>query len=182
LDVATGTADVAILTMDLLSPEKVIGIDISKQMLEYGKPKILSKGYENRIFLELGDSENLRFEDNSFDAVTVAFGVRNFEDLDLGLKEIFRVLKPGGRLVVLEFSKPTIFPFKQIYNFYFRYILPMIGRLTSKDTRAYTYLYESVQVFPDGSLFLNHLEKQGFCNNKYQTLTLGICTIYQGNK
>ncbi len=182
LDVATGTADVALMIVDLLKPQKVIGIDISKQMLEFGESKISAKGHNSQIFLELGDAEDLRFEDNSFDAITVAFGVRNFEDLDLGLREMYRVLKPQGRLVVLEFSKPTLFPFKQIYNFYFRYILPLIGRLTSKDTRAYSYLYESVQAFPDGILFLDHLKAQGFVNNKYESLTLGICTIYIGNK
>jgi demethylmenaquinone methyltransferase/2-methoxy-6-polyprenyl-1,4-benzoquinol methylase len=182
LDVATGTGDVALMTMDLLHPDTIIGVDISKQMLEIGKNKIEQKHLSNQIHLELGDSENLRFEDNSFDAVTVAFGVRNFENLDKGLKEIYRVLKPNGRLVVLEFSKPSIFPFKQIYNFYFKYILPTIGRLTSKDNRAYSYLYESVQAFPDNEAFIKKLANQGFINNQKQSLTLGICSIYQGNK
>jgi len=182
LDVATGTGDVAIMTMDLIHPDKIIGVDISKQMLEIGEKKIEQKNLTNKIHLEIGDSENLRFDDNMFDAVTVAFGVRNFENLDKGLKEIYRVLKPNGSLIVLEFSKPNIFPFKQIYNFYFKYILPTIGRLTSKDNRAYSYLYESVQAFPDNDAFLQRLSNQGFKNNKKQSLTLGICSIYQGIK
>ncbi|MDH5382258.1 MAG: bifunctional demethylmenaquinone methyltransferase/2-methoxy-6-polyprenyl-1,4-benzoquinol methylase UbiE, partial [Cyclobacteriaceae bacterium] len=137
LDVATGTGDFAIETLKL-NPEKVVGVDISEGMLAVGREKIKKKGLENKIELLSGDSENLPFKDNTFDAVTVAFGVRNFENLELGLAEINRVLKPNGKLVVLEFSKPTKFPFKQLYNFYFKFILPKIGNTISKDRSAYT--------------------------------------------
>lgn len=182
LDVATGTADVALETAKRLQPEKIIGIDISNEMLEIGRKKISKKGLETTIELQEGDSENLPFADNTFDAITVAFGVRNFENLEKGLGEMYRVLKSGGRLVVLEFSKPTVFPIKQIFNGYFRYILPQIGRLSSKDPRAYRYLYESVQSFPDGDDFLNILHKTGYKSNKCIPLTLGICSIYVGEK
>ncbi len=182
LDVATGTADVALEMTKRLNPDKIIGLDISAEMLEVGRKKIKKKELDNVIELTLGDSENLPFEDNTFDAITVAFGVRNFENLENGLSEMRRVLKPTGRLVVLEFSKPTIFPFKQLFNFYFAYILPSIGKITSKDPRAYKYLYESVQAFPDGSKFVDILEKTGFKSNQCTALTLGICSIYTGEK
>ncbi|MFK7809109.1 MAG: bifunctional demethylmenaquinone methyltransferase/2-methoxy-6-polyprenyl-1,4-benzoquinol methylase UbiE [Saprospiraceae bacterium] len=180
LDVATGTADVAIMMSKQLKAEEIIGMDISKEMLAVGQKKIDKKGLDKRIKLEYGDSENLSYSDNSFDAVTVAFGVRNFEDLEKGLAEIKRVLKPGGQLVILEFSKPTVFPFKQGYNFYFKYILPNIGRFTSKDPKAYEYLYRSVQAFPDGDAFKNILQKIGFNNTQCTQLSLGICSIYTG--
>ena len=182
LDVATGTADVALETAKRLQPEKIIGLDISSEMLEIGRKKVEKRGLETTIELMEGDSENLPFADNTFDAITVAFGVRNFENLEKGLSEMHRVLKTGGRLVVLEFSKPTIFPIKQIFNGYFRYILPQIGRLSSKDPKAYRYLYESVQSFPDGDNFLNILNKTGYKSNKCIPLTLGICSIYVGEK
>ncbi len=182
LDVATGTADVAILTAKILHPEKIIGLDISNQMLEIGREKIKARQLSDLIFLETGDSENLRFPENSFDAVTVAFGVRNFENLEKGLAEMFRVLRPGGRVVILEFSKPHVFPIKQLYNFYFKYVLPGIGRLTSRDSRAYTYLFESVQAFPEGNHFTEILIKIGYRNPKFERLTLGICTIYIAEK
>lgn len=178
LDVATGTADVAIEMSKRLSPTKIVGLDISKEMLEVGKKKINKRNLQNVIELEEGDSENLPFKDNTFDAITVAFGVRNFENLEQGLQEMKRVLKPNGRLVILEFSKPTIFPFKQLFNFYFAYILPFIGKFTSKDPRAYKYLYESVQAFPDGSKFVEVLKKTGFKSNQCIPLSLGICSIY----
>jgi demethylmenaquinone methyltransferase/2-methoxy-6-polyprenyl-1,4-benzoquinol methylase len=182
LDVASGTADVAILMAKILQPAHIVGIDIANQMLELGRVKIKDQALSDIITLETGDSEALRFEDNSFDAITVAFGVRNFENLDKGLSEMLRVLRPGGRLVVLEFSKPHIFPFKQLYNTYFKYVLPYIGRLTSRDVRAYTYLFESVQVFPEGLDFNNILTKIGFQNQSCERLTLGICSIYSAVK
>ena len=182
LDVATGTADVALETVKRLQPDKVIGIDISTEMLEIGKKKIKKRGLDTVIELQEGDSENLPFADNTFDAITVAFGVRNFENLEKGLTEMRRVLKEDGKLVVLEFSKPSVFPIKQMFNLYFKYILPTIGRLTSKDPRAYSYLYESVQAFPDGDDFVNILSKTGYKSNQCKPLTLGICSIYSGQK
>ncbi len=182
LDVATGTADVALETVKRLQPDKVIGIDISTEMLEIVKKKIKKRGLDTVIELQEGDSENLPFADNTFDAITVAFGVRNFENLEKGLTEMRRVLKDNGKLVVLEFSKPSVFPIKQMFNLYFKYILPTIGRLTSKDPRAYSYLYESVQAFPDGDDFVNILSKTGYKSNQCKPLTLGICSIYSGQK
>lgn len=181
LDIATGTGDFAIEALKA-NPKKIIGVDISEGMLEVGREKMKKKGYSERISLELGDSENLRFEDNTFDAAIASFGVRNFENLEKGLSEINRVLKPGGTIIVLEFSKPYMFPFKQIYNFYFSNILPLIGRITSKDQTAYSYLYESVQAFPDGKDFLKVLEKVNFNETKWKPLTLGISSIYIGKK
>ncbi len=182
LDVATGTADVAIACQKQLNTDKIIGVDISSEMLEIGKKKIKKLGLSEKIELKLGDSENLPFEDNTFDAVTVAFGVRNYENLEKGLIEMRRVLKQDGRLIVLEFSRPTIFPFKQLFNGYFKYVLPTIGKLTSKDPKAYQYLYESVQAFPDGDDFLKVLSKTGYKSNQCKALTLGICSIYSGSK
>lgn len=182
LDVATGTADVAIMAAKILKPDNITGIDIANQMLDFGRVKIKNEDLESVIQLETGDSERLRFADDSFDAVTVAFGVRNFEHLEQGLAEMYRVLRPGGRVVILEFSKPHFFPFKQIYNAYFKYVLPLIGRLTSRDVRAYTYLFESVQIFPEGQDFLNILTKIGYQNPTCERLTLGICSIYSATK
>ncbi|MFN0035259.1 MAG: bifunctional demethylmenaquinone methyltransferase/2-methoxy-6-polyprenyl-1,4-benzoquinol methylase UbiE [Saprospiraceae bacterium] len=182
LDVATGTADVAILLAKILKPRRVVGIDIANLMLELGKKKIEAQGLSDIISLETGDCEQLRFADHSFDAVTVAFGVRNFENLEKGLAQMYRVLRPGGRVVVLEFSKPHIFPIKQLYNAYFKYVLPLIGRLTSRDLRAYTYLFESVQVFPEGNQFTEILTKTGFNHPLCERLTLGICSIYTATK
>lgn len=182
LDVATGTADVAIMAAKILSPKSIAGIDIANQMLDLGRVKIKKEGLEHVVTLETGDSENLRFADHTFDAVTVAFGVRNFENLEKGLSEMLRVLRPGGRVVILEFSRPHVFPFKQLYNSYFKYVLPAIGRLTSRDIRAYTYLFESVQAFPEGDDFLNILTKIGYQNPVCERLTLGICSIYSATK
>jgi demethylmenaquinone methyltransferase/2-methoxy-6-polyprenyl-1,4-benzoquinol methylase len=182
LDVATGTADVAMLAANMLHPEHITGIDISNQMLDFGRVKIKKQGLTDVITLETGDSEQLRFEDESFDAVTVAFGVRNFEHLEKGLSEMRRVLRSGGTIVILEFSRPHVFPFKQLYNTYFKYVLPWIGRLTSRDTRAYTYLFESVQAFPDGDHFLDILKKTGYSHPICRRLTLGICSIYTAQK
>ncbi len=182
LDVATGTADVAIAASKLNNVTSIIGVDISKNMLDIGKMKIKKLDLDHKISLELGDSEDLKFEDNTFDVVTVAFGVRNFENLNKGLSEINRITKQGGKIIVLEFSKPTLFPFKQLYNIYFKYVLPLIGKLTSKDNRAYSYLYESVQSFPDGDRFIEELKKTGYNTNSCTPLTLGICSVYIGYK
>jgi demethylmenaquinone methyltransferase / 2-methoxy-6-polyprenyl-1,4-benzoquinol methylase len=181
LDVATGTGDLAIEALTL-KPEKIIGIDISEGMLEVGKRKIKSLGLDDKISLQLADSENLPFPDNFFDAVVVAFGVRNFENLDKGLKEICRVLKPSGMLVVLEFSKPKAFPLKQLYNFYFNTILPTVGRLVSRDTSAYTYLPESVRAFPDGNDFVKKLTQAGLTAAECIPLSFGISSIYSAKK
>ncbi len=181
LDVATGTADLAIACLTL-NPDSIIGIDISQNMLNVGIKKINDQGYADKIKLMKGDSENLPFSNNTFDAITVAFGVRNFENLDKGLKEIARVLKPGGTLAVLEFSKPRTFPFKQLYNLYFSNILPFFGKWISKNENAYAYLPESVKHFPDGEDFLHHLRSAGFTDSKQQTLTFGICSLYNAIK
>ncbi len=182
LDLATGTADFAIEANKQLNIEHVTGIDISHEMLEVGREKLRKKSLDHKIELIKGDSENLQLEDNSFDVATVAFGVRNFENLDTGLKEIHRVLNKGGQLVILEFTKPTAFPFKQLFNAYFKYLLPLIGRFKSKDSNAYQYLYESVQAFPDYDRFIGHLQDAGFSKCSYKALSLGICAIYQAYK
>ena len=181
LDIATGTGDFAIESSNL-KPNKIYGVDISEGMLEVGRKKITAKKLENVIEMQLGDSENLSFEDNFFDAVTVAFGVRNYENLKLGLSEMLRVMKPGGHVVIIEFSKPSRFPVKQVYNFYFKAILPTIGKLVSKDQSAYTYLPESVSAFPYGQKFVDIMNEVGFTETKAIPLTLGISSIYWGSK
>ncbi|MCE2741694.1 MAG: bifunctional demethylmenaquinone methyltransferase/2-methoxy-6-polyprenyl-1,4-benzoquinol methylase UbiE [Sphingobacteriales bacterium] len=181
LDVATGTGDLALEAMKL-NPDQIIGLDIAEQMLAFGRVKIANKGWSNTIKMMQGDSENLPFEDNKFDAISVAFGVRNFQHLSLGLKEMNRVLKPGGRLVVLEFSKPASFPYKQVYNFYFSYILPFMGNLLSKSKNAYTYLPESVKYFPEGEAFAAFLQEAGFVNIMVKPLTFGTCSLYIADK
>jgi demethylmenaquinone methyltransferase/2-methoxy-6-polyprenyl-1,4-benzoquinol methylase len=181
LDVATGTGDLAI-ELSKLHPDQIIGLDIAANMLQIGKEKIKTKKLDQIIEMQLGDSENMPFKDYSFDAVTVAFGVRNFEDLQKGLKEMHRVLKHGGTATILEFSKPKIFPVKQLYNFYFKYILPGFGKLVSKSKDAYTYLPESVSVFPEDKEFINELEKAGFRGNRQKRLSMGIATLYSANK
>ena len=182
LDVATGTGDLALEAHKQLKPEKIIGIDIAVKMLEIGRTKLKRKGLTEIITFEEGDSENLPFEDNSFDAVIVAFGVRNFANVEKGLQEMIRVLRPEGKCVILEFSKPKVFPIKQLYNFYFSSILPGIGRITSKDKKAYSYLYESVQAFPEGKDFEQLLQKLGLNQTSCEALTMGICSIYTGTK
>lgn len=181
LDIATGTADFAIEAMRL-KPEKVVGVDISSGMLELGRKKIEKLGLQQKIELKLADSENLPFADNSFDAITVGFGVRNFENLEKGIRDMHRVLKPGGRMIILEFSKPRAFFIKQVYTFYFRYITPFIGKIFSKDNSAYRYLPESVNAFPDGEDFLNILRKAGQKEAKAISLTFGIASIYSSTK
>ncbi len=182
LDVATGTADVALMTFKMLHAEKIIGIDISEGMLDLGRQKIEKLGLTKNIELLKGDSENIHFEDNSFDAITVAFGVRNFENLEMGLKEMHRVLRPGGKLVVLEFSKPKNAAFKVFYNLYMNQIAPSFGKLFSKNNNAYQYLNDSVQAFPEGETFLNIMKQAGFREAYVKPLTLGICSIYCGSK
>ncbi len=182
LDVATGTADVALEIHKQLNPEEIIGLDISPVMIDHGNVKVKKKGVEDIIKLEVGDSENMRFEDHYFDAVTVSFGVRNFGNLEKGLSEMHRILRQDGKVVILEFSKPKMFPFKQLYNFYFKNILPLIGKKGSKDDNAYEYLYKSVQAFPDYEKFGEILEKVGFRSVQWKSLSLGICTIYSGVK
>lgn len=182
LDIATGTGDLAITISKALPAASIIGADIAENMLEVGKLKVIKKKLDHRIKMELGDSEKLKYNDGFFDAVTVAFGVRNYEDLEKGLKEMNRVTKTNGSVYILEFSKPTAFPIKQIYNFYFSSILPLLGKSVSKDDAAYTYLPESVQKFPDGDRFLKHLSNAGYQEVKQVKFTFGICSLYMGKK
>ena len=182
LDVATGTGDLAILAAETIPDLQVKGLDISQGMLSVGKEKIVKKALQNKVEMIYGDSEDMPFDDNTFDAITVAFGVRNFENLNKGLQEMNRVLKPEGRLYVLEFSKPKNTLFRYGFNLYFKYVLPFIGKITSKDKKAYKYLFESVQAFPAYEDFLKILENAGFKSNNYKIQSLGICSIYSGKK
>ncbi len=182
LDIATGTGDFAFEALKILKPEKIIGIDISAGMLAVADKKIIER-HKSAVFeVQLGNSETLAFANNTFDAATVAYGVRNFDNLLKGLADINRVLKTGGKLVVLEFSKPKFFPIKQLYTFYFKHITPSIGKLFSKDKAAYTYLPASVEAFPDGDNFLLIMQNAGFNNTKCTPLAFGICSIYTGIK
>jgi demethylmenaquinone methyltransferase/2-methoxy-6-polyprenyl-1,4-benzoquinol methylase len=181
LDIATGTGDLALM-MSQLNPDKIVGLDISAGMLEVGKQKIAKANLSDQIEMVVGDSENMPFDDNTFDAITVSFGVRNFANLDKGLKEIKRVLKPNGTFVVLETSNPTKFPFKQGYKFYTSFILPVIGKIFSRDKMAYSYLCESANSFPFGEAFDNILQKNGFINTEYKPVTFGVATIYSATK
>lgn len=181
LDIATGTGDLAINLMET-GAEKIIGLDISPGMLEVGKKKIAEKELSATIQMVVGDSEHLPFDDNSFDAITVAFGVRNFENLEKGLAEIYRVLRPQGTFVVLETSVPTKSPFKQGYHFHCNYILPLVGKLFSKDRSAYSYLSASAAVFPHGEDFNNILRKIGFIEVTNKPQTFGVASIYEATK
>ncbi len=181
LDVATGTGDFALEAL-ALNPEKIVGMDISEGMLTVGRAKMQQRGLSDKIDMRSGDSTGLPLPDNDFDAVIVAFGVRNFENLLAGLTDMHRVLRPGGACLVLEFSKPRTTPFKQLYGFYSSTILPAIGRLISKDASAYSYLPESVQAFPDGPDFLRVFEAAGFTQTKCLPLTFGVASIYLGRK
>ncbi len=182
LDVATGTGDVAIMAHKLLKINHIIGIDISDGMLQYGRKKIEKLGYQNHIQLNNGDSEAIKHPNDSFDAVTVAFGVRNFQDLELGLSEIYRVLKPGGKLVVLEFSQPKNPLMKWVYDAYMKKITPKVGAWVSSNRDAYAYLDESIRKFPEGKNFVEIMNRVSFSNTYYKPLSLGICSIYCGTK
>jgi demethylmenaquinone methyltransferase/2-methoxy-6-polyprenyl-1,4-benzoquinol methylase len=181
LDVATGTADFAIATMRL-KPEKVVGVDIAEEMLKIGRIKLHKRGLDSVITLHSGEAEQIQIETGTFDAAIVAFGARNFEHLEQGLSEMRRVLRSGGKIIVLEFSKPRAFPFKQLYFFYFKTILPLVGRLLSKHNDAYTYLPDTVMKFPEGETFLEILQKIGFADVEEERLTFGIATVYVGRK
>lgn len=179
LDVATGTGDVAIMMTKMLHPEKITGVDLSANMLDIGRKKVQQAGLSSIITLEQGDSENLPFSDNTFDAVTVAFGVRNYGDLKKGLSEMRRVTRNGGQVAILEFSMPGNKIFNFFYRFYSKVIMPFIGKITSGDQAAYSYLFESVQQFPHGQSFINILKEVGFEKNTARPLFGGICTIYK---
>lgn len=181
LDVATGTGDLAFEALKRLKPEKIVGLDLSEGMLSKARIKAKERKIDGIEFVK-GDSEKINYPDETFDAVTVAFGVRNFEHLQEGLAEIYRVMQPGAKVAILEFSKPTGFPIKQLYNFYFKYILPVFGRFFSKDATAYQYLPDSVQAFPEGKEFIKILESLGFKSCKNRPLTFGICSLYTGQK
>jgi demethylmenaquinone methyltransferase/2-methoxy-6-polyprenyl-1,4-benzoquinol methylase len=181
LDVATGTGDFAIAAMRL-HPREVIGVDIAPNMLALGRKKISRRRLAGVISLRDGEAEQLPFGEREFDAAIVAFGARNFENLRLGLREMYRVLRPGGRIVVLEFSRPQGFPFRQLYLFYFKRVLPVVGRLISKNAEAYSYLPDTVMRFPEGEEFLTILSHAGFTALHEQRLTFGIATIYTGDK
>lgn len=182
LDMATGTADLAVMAAKSMPDTKVTGIDLSPNMVEYGNKKVAKKSLGDRVELFTGDSEDIQHAEGSFDAAMVAFGVRNFENLDKGLEEMYRVMSPGAPLFILEFSKPTIFPIKQVFNLYFSTFLPLIGKVFSKDQSAYKYLYESVQAFPDYDRMKSKMEDVGFKDCQWESLSFGICCLYRGVK
>lgn len=183
LDVATGTGDFALEAVRMkMDGAQIIGVDISAGMIEVGRKKVAVKKLEHAITFQIADSENLPFNDEHFDAFTVAFGVRNFQNLSKGLSEMLRVLKPGGTGVIIEFSRPKRFPVKQLFTFYFKYVMPTIGRLVSKDARAYTYLPESVDAFPAGNDFIQIMNKIGYRDTRCIPLSGGIASIYIGKK
>lgn len=181
LDLATGTGDFAIASLRL-KPQEIVGMDISEGMLEVGRQKMKKRKFDDIITMKYGDSENLPFEDNYFDALTVGFGVRNYENLNKGLSEMLRVVRPGGKIVILEFSKPKRFPIKQYYAFHSKYIIPFFGKRISKDEKAYAYLPESVAAFPEGMAFENILKELGYKSVKSRLVSGGIATIYSGLK
>lgn len=181
IDLATGTGDFALAALKL-NPEKVVGVDISNGMLEKGREKMKKKGKEDIISMVYGDSEDLPFADNEFDALTVGFGVRNYENLEKGLAEMLRVINHGGTAVILEFSKPKKFPIKHLFGFYSKYVIPVLGKTISKDSSAYEYLPESVAAFPEGQDFLDILNKVGYKNTSARLVSGGIATIYTGTK
>lgn len=182
LDMATGTGDLAIMTAKSMRSVNITGIDLSNNMITLAKKKLEKTGFGSRIKMLVGDSENIDFPNDSFDSAMIAFGIRNFENLDKGLSELLRVLKPGCPIFILEFSKPTIFPVKQLFNLYFKYAVPLIGKVFSKDQRAYSYLYESVQAFPDYDSLKEIMQTVGYKNCKWEALSIGICSLYIGEK
>ncbi len=182
LDIATGTGDLAILEAMKLQPAEVVGFDLSQGMLDIAAEKVRKKGLDKIIRLQKGDAENMPFDDNRFDAITVAFGVRNFENLEKGLREMSRVLRPGGITAILEFSQPEKTPFKQLYWFYSKNILPFLGKVISGDASAYTYLPESITVFPYGNAMMQILRETGFEPLRFEPVTFGIATIYLATK
>lgn len=182
MDVATGTGDFALLAAKELKPHQLIATDISEGMIAIGREKIQMAGMEQIIDFACEDCCHLSFEDNTFDAITVAFGVRNFADLDQGLCEMHRVLRPNGRLVILELTAPDHFPMKQLFTIYSSIIIPTLGKLLSKDNKAYRYLPQTIQAFPQGEVMKGILEKAGFSDVEFKRLTFGICTLYTANK
>jgi demethylmenaquinone methyltransferase/2-methoxy-6-polyprenyl-1,4-benzoquinol methylase len=182
LDVATGTGDMALMAIRVLQPRQIVGIDISEGMLEFGRQKIRKAGLQSKIELRSGDGETINFSNDTFDGVMVAFGVRNFENLEQGLREILRVMKPGAQLVVLEFSKPQFPVVKQLYNLYMGYLAPQMAKWFNQNKKAYQYLNESAKAFPDRQQFVDILKRTGFSNTYYKSLTLGICCIYSARK
>lgn len=181
LDIATGTGDMSIMACKMLKPRQITGIDISTEMLEVGRKKIEKEGLVNKITLHTGDSEAIKFNDNTFDAGMVAFGIRNFENLEQGLQEILRVLQPGAPLVILEFSKPKQ-PFKTLYNLYMKLVAPNVARMITRDQQAYEYLTASANAFPERKQLVDILNKAGYTDTRYKSLSLGICCIYTGKK
>lgn len=182
LDIATGTGDFAILAAKMLKPEKLIGADISEGMMEIGRQKVKAEGLDSIVSFEKEDCLNLSYADGTFDAVTAAFGIRNFADLDKGLKEMQRVLKPGGHLSIVELTTPVSFPMKQLFRIYSHTVLPVYGRLISKDTSAYGYLTKTIEAFPQGERMMDILKKAGFAEASFKRLTFGICTMYFATK
>lgn len=182
MDAATGTGDFAILACRKLMPEQLIGTDISEGMMNVGKEKVKKEGLANKITFAREDSTSLSFADGSFDAITVAFGIRNFENLDKGLSEMHRVLDTNGHLVILELTTPEYFPMKQLYTIYSKMVIPTIGRLISKDRSAYNYLPQSIKAFPQGETMKKIIEQAGFSKVQFKRLTFGICTLYTATK
>lgn len=182
LDIATGTGDFAILAAQKLNPECLVGVDISEGMMDVGRKKVKQYGLENIISFQKDDCLALSFSNNSFDAVTAAFGIRNFQSLDKGLSEMFRVLRPGGKLVIIELTTPVNFPMKQLFGLYSKIVLPIYGRIVSKDASAYSYLNKTIAAFPQGEVMQEILVRAGFCNAEFKRLTFGICTLYTAEK
>ena len=182
LDIATGTGDFAILAAEMLKPKKLIGADISEGMMDIGRQKVKRQGLQDVISFEKEDCTALSYADDTFDAVTAAFGIRNFADLDKGLQEMCRVLKKGGHLSIVELTSPVSFPMKQLFHIYAHTVLPVYGRLISKDTAAYSYLTKTIEAFPQGEQMMEILKKAGFCDTQFKRLTFGICTMYFATK